>query len=389
MRLLKSLICFFLFGFFNTGCKIEYRPSVPSTKTGYLVVEGFINSGNGPTTITLSRTINVYDDSTIDSHEHNAIMIIECENTESYPLYETGDGVYTSSSLQLNSNEKYRLKIKTQYGKEYESDYSSYRTTPDIGSLSWTRDNNGVKIYINTHDDQVQPGYYYWKYEETWEIHSTYYSTIQYLYNPGSPLPYGVGYRNDNQTPDTSLYRCWQDVPSSNINIGSSEKLNRNVIYFPIMLIEPQSRKLSILYSIKVLQYGISKDAYTYLGILKSNSENIGSIIGPLPSGLTGNIHCIATPSETVIGFVEVSQEKQSKRLFISNDELPGWGYKMQCAEYIIGNGPQSLQDNSDLYPTIPYETRLGLILSFYATPEPNCVDCRLYGSSVKPAFWP
>ncbi len=372
-----------------TGCKIEYRPQVASPKTGYLVVEGFINSDGGPTTITLSRTLKIYDDSTRDSREHNAIVNIEGTNNETFPLYETGNGVYTSLPLQLDSNEKYRLKIKTQFGKEYESDYSNYRPTPGVDSLSWKRDNNGVKIYINTHDDKVQPGYYNWKYEETWEIHSTYYSTIQYLYNPGNPIPFGVGYRNQNQSADTALYKCWQHVISSNVNIGSSEKLTHNLIYFPIMLMEPESRKLSVLYSIKVFQNAISKENYNYFKILKTNSEQIGSITGPLPSELPGNIHCITTPSETVIGFVEVSQEKESERLFISNDELPGWGYKMHCAKVIVSNDAASLRDNSDLYPTTVYEADPIVIKSFYATPEINCMDCRLYGSPIKPDFWP
>ena len=153
MKLRKYLIFIFIIGFFATGCKIEYRPSVQSPATGYLVVEGFINS-DGPTTITLSRTIKLYDDSTTDIYEHNALVSIEGQNNDTYPLYETGEGVYTSSSLNLNSNEKYRLKIKTQEGKEYASDFTSYQTTPDIDSLSWTRNNNGVNIFINTHDDQ-------------------------------------------------------------------------------------------------------------------------------------------------------------------------------------------------------------------------------------------
>ena len=71
----------------------------------------------------LSRTLKIYADSVVDNGEHNAMVNIEGENNESYPFYETGDGVYTSDSLQLNSNEKYRLKIKTPDGKEYASDF--------------------------------------------------------------------------------------------------------------------------------------------------------------------------------------------------------------------------------------------------------------------------
>ena len=38
------------------GCKEKYVSPVISPATGYLVVEGTINSGQGTTTITLSRT---------------------------------------------------------------------------------------------------------------------------------------------------------------------------------------------------------------------------------------------------------------------------------------------------------------------------------------------
>jgi hypothetical protein len=385
----KYFATFLFITFLAGSCKIEYRPPVESPKTGYLVVEGFINSDGGPTTITLSRTLKIYDDTTRDNREHNAIINIQGSDNESFPLHETGDGVYTSAPLQLDSNEKYRLYIKTQFGKEYQSDYSSYRTTPDIDSLSWKRDNNGVRVYISTHQDRVQPGYYFWKYDETWEIHSTYYSSLKYAYPPGSLIPYGVTGRNQSGLPDTTLYKCWIDAPVTNINIGSSEKLSRDNIYFPIMLIEPQSRKLSVLYSIKVFQYSISKERYNYLKILKTNSEEIGSITGPLPSELTGNVHCITNPNETVIGFVEVSQEKQSERLFISNNEVPNWGYKMQCIQWIVQNDPQSVSENANLYPTTPYEYGAGGVKSFFATPEINCMDCRLLGSPVKPDFWP
>ena len=266
---LKQFLFYILFVAILSGCKHEFRPPVKSPSTGYLVVEGFINSGPEPTSISISRTIKIYDDSIRDVHEHNAQVNIEGQN-ESFPLYETGNGIYTSGSLQLKSDQEYRLRIKTVDGKEYVSDFSSYRTTPEIDSLTWKRNSDGVKIYINTHDDQIQPGYYYWKYEETWEIHSTYHSILEYVYKPGSLIPFAVGYRYPDHTADTTLYQCWVDVLSSNINIGSSEKLSRDLIYFPIMSIEPESRKLSVLYSIKVSQYAVSKEGYNYLKILKT-----------------------------------------------------------------------------------------------------------------------
>lgn len=373
----------------SSSCKIEYRPHVQSPATGYLVVEGFINSAGGPTTITLSRTIKVYDDSVRDIREHNALVSIEGQSNESFPLYESGDGVYTCGPLELNSNEKYRLKIKTVNGKEYASDFSAYRTTPDVDSLSWKRNSDGVKIYINTHDDQNQPGFYYWTYEETWEINSAFYTNVQYVFEPGFTDPVGVEYRKQDHSVDTTFYVCWQNVKSSNINIASTEKLIRNHIYFPIMSIEPKSRKLSVLYSLEVKQHAISKEAYRFFSVLKTNSEDIGSITGPLPSELPGNIRCISDPSEMVIGFVEVSQEKESKRLFISNNELPDWDYNPHCTIVTVQNNQEEVKKNEDLYPTLVAETIGYSIKSFYATQDRNCMDCTLTGSNVKPVFWP
>ena len=64
------------------------------------------------------------------------------------------------------------MHITTKNGKEYASDYSVVRTTPEIDSISWLRDNGGVRIYINTHDDQNKTKYYRWSYSETWEFHA-------------------------------------------------------------------------------------------------------------------------------------------------------------------------------------------------------------------------
>ncbi len=108
------------------------------------------------------------------------------------------------------------------------------------------------------------------------------------------------------------------------------------------MTIPSADEKLSVLYFIKVRQYSISEEAYSYLQKLKKNTEEIGSIFAAQPSQLTGNIHCTTNPSETAIGFVEVSQEKQES-IFISNKEVPGWNYDDGCAEYLFQNNPADL----------------------------------------------
>jgi Domain of unknown function (DUF4249) len=383
---MKKLFIYIIFLLITGGCKEKYLPSITSPSTGYLVVEGFINSGQEPTSISLTRTTRLFDSVNI-IYEHNAVVNIESENHQTFPLYENGNGVYVSSFLSLNNNEKYHLTIKTQDGKEYVSDFATVKRTPAIDSISWKRENGGVKIYINTHDPQNNTRYYQWKYEETWEFHATYYSSLYFVYDRNN-TPIGVAYRNADQSVDTTIHKCWNTVNSTNINLGSSEKLSADVIHLPLISIEPASVKLSVLYSINIRQYALSHEAYLFFQKIQKNTEGVGSIFDAQPSELQGNIHCINNPSEIVVGYIDISEEK-IQRIFISNAELPGWNYSTRCAFITIDNNPDSLRKYGiGLHPTVPVQVGLG-ITKFDATPEEHCMNCTLTGSNVRPSFWP
>jgi hypothetical protein len=385
---MKKLFAFFIFLLIIIGCKEKFIPSLQSPVTGYLVVEGYISSGAEPTTITLTHTTKLYDTSKI-IYEHNAQVNIVGQNQETYPLFETGNGVYTSASLNLNSSEKYHLQIKTRDGKEYASDDANVKQTPEIDSLTWARENGGLKVYVNTHDPQNNTRYYHWKYEETWEFHATYFSSLVYTYDQNNQ-PIGVAFRKPDQSADTTIYKCWNNLNSTNINLGSSEKLAQDIIDLPIIFIKQGSVKLSVLYSLNVRQYALSRDAYLFFQKIKKNTEEVGSIFDAQPSELQGNIHCISNPAEVVIGYVDISQEKV-RRVFINNSDLPGWNYTMACAQTIIDNQPDSIHKYGiSLNPTVVYTSGIGgSVKQFYATPEINCMNCTLSGSNKRPSFWP
>lgn len=369
----------------TAGCKEKYIPSLTYPPTGYLVVEGFINSGLEPTSIKLTRTSSLADNvNTL--YEHNAEVNIEGENNEIFPLYESGEGTYTSSFLQLNDNVKYHLHIKTSDAKEYMSDFAPIKHTPDIDSVSFQRENTGVRIYVNTHDPLNNTKYYQWKYEETWEIHSAFLTNLKYTYDPITFKIKGVAYKDLN--PDTTIYKCWPSTVSTNINLGSSEKLSADVIYLPLVFIENADDKLSVRYSINVKQYALSHEAYLFFNKIKKNSEELGSIFDPQPSELQGNIHCITNPAETVIGYVEISEEKQ-KRRFIENAEVPGWNYRNACQLVTIVNQADSINKYaSTLSPVMPVTVAQRSIVEFSAS-NVSCIDCTLRATNVRPPFWP
>jgi len=385
----KLFACIVFLIIITTGCKEKYIPAIISATTNYLVVEGFISSGSQPTTITLTRTTRLYD-SAIIVYEHNAVVNIESENNQVFPLTENGNGVYISSSLNLNANEKYRLQIKTQDGKEYVSDFLKVKHTPAIDSISWLREDGGLRLYINTHDPQNNTGYYQWKYEETWEVHSAYESSLIYSLDPLTHVVTGIEFRYPvTRAIDTSIIKCWQSNNSTTIILGTSEKLTTDKIYLPLLSIEPASEKLSVLYSIKVSQYALSQEAYKFLQKIKRNTEQLGSLFDPQPSALQGNIHCTTNPAELVVGYIDITEENQ-QRIFISNSDVPGWNYNTPCKSIVISNNLDSINKyGQNLTPTIPFLSMGANVISFSAANSLFCVDCTVRGTNIRPSFWP
>lgn len=380
---MKKIIYFLLLIAVANGCKEVYEPHIISPPTGYLVVEGFINSSNGVSNFTLTRTTKLVEDVSI-LYEHNAQVQIESNNNEVYALMEGLNGTYTSAVLNLNPSADYRVRIRTQDGKEYLSDFTPVTHTPVIDSLNWRKDQTGLSIYVNTHDDQNNTKYYRWNYTETWEFHSPYLSYLDYFRFPGTNEVLGV----QGRTNTDALYRCWKTQHSRQIIIGSSEKLSTDRIYLPVRHIEENAEELSVLYYIELNQYAISHDAYLFYQQMEKNTEQLGTIFDAQPSEISGNIHCVSNPNEIAVGFVEVSEE-QVKKYFISNEEVRPWVTSYGCSKITIYNHPDSIKPFVDSYIPLNGVTFRGLeIVTFDAAP-PICVDCSLRGSNIKPSFWP
>ncbi len=370
------------------ACREKYVPTLNEPTTGYLVVEGFINSGSGPTVINLTRSTKISGAASIVKETKALVRVENKANTTSFPLTETSSGIYTNPQLSLNSSDQYRIYIKTTDGKEYVSDYSAVRRTPDIDSLSWRMENGGIQTYANTHDNQNKTKYYLFKYEETWEFTSRYPTQLK-IYNDRQGVPNHVGYRDSsNPIYDPKLFRCWKTNIPTTIMTYTTEKLSQDAVsLYPLAYIEPASWKLGILYSIILKQYALSQEYFRFLDQMRKNTEQLGSIFDAQPSENIGNLRCLSNANERVIGFVEVSEEKQ-QRIFISNAQVPGWGYNNQCEDQVaIPNQPDSIKIANGLPTTVAFGGRSGLDVVYFA--PALCVDCTLRGVNTKPSFWP
>jgi hypothetical protein len=380
----KIFIYLFILFAASTACKEKFVLPGGSPRTGFLVIDGVINSGQGPTTLRLTRTLGLVD-SVAFSNEFDANVRVEGDDNSTHPLNELQDGVYHHPQLSLNGSVKYRLHINTRDGREYISDYSPVLRTPPVDSISWERPEEGVLIYINTHDPQNKTLYYRWEYEETWQFHSAFASNLQYK-KLSNGDPYDVEPRDPVES--QRMYTCWQSEKSTSLLIGSSARLSRDTIHLPLLLVPQGSWKISAMYSILVRQYATSRAGYEFLQRMKKNTEQVGSLFDAQPSELTGNVRCVGDPSEPVIGFIDVA-DAQEKRIFIRRGEVSPWNYRQSCLEENIANHPDTLVVFSYLIPTTVAATSMrGDTIRIFVS-QPDCVDCRLRGTDVKPSFWP
>ncbi|QNE39758.1 DUF4249 domain-containing protein [Hymenobacter sp. NBH84] len=366
----------FLLMLFLVGCLEEYTPPVTAAQTALLVVDGFINS-QGITTIKLSRTASLTT-TAAPPPETKATVFIEDAAGQRQTLPETSPGTYASAPLMLDPAKKYRLHLRTAAGPEYASDLQPVLTTPPIDNLYWTADGDGASIYVDAHAAANVPPFYRWDFVETWEFTSAFLTDIEY--------------KNGRIVPRTEdVYRCWATANSTKINVLSTTTLSENTIRRHAITVVPRSSvKLYYKYSILVKQRVQSKEEYDYLTLLKKNTEDIGSIFGPLPVQLTGNMHALANADEPVIGYVGVGAETQ-KRIFISRGELPReWRPSAGLAEQCTT--PDTIDDVRRFNGGNPLpirrleagEPRAGSYLGAGAV----CIDCRLSGTNVRPSFW-
>jgi hypothetical protein len=363
------------------SCIKPYTPNVHSPATGYLVVEGNLNTAPAITTITLSRTVPL-SDAASQVFENGAAVSVEGSGGSAYTGTPSGNGTYTFGSLPLDSNDTYRLNIKTSDGTQFLSEYVHVIPNPPIDSANATFDGSGAYLLVNAHNPAGNTRYYMWNYTETWEYHSAEESSEIYDPVAGQVVP---------RTGAQDIYTCWRTQSSTTLLIYSTAKLTQDVVSrFQLLAIPRGDQRLSVEYSLLVNQYALSDSAFDYLQLMQTNTENLGSIFDPLPSSLKGNIYCVTDPSQPVVGFVNASAV-QSKRIFVQRPD--NWNYFSECPQ-----PDTTLPASSDLkknfgggasstYTPLGGATPPG---SGWVSNYTTCVDCTLMGgTTIQPSFWP
>lgn len=378
MKLIRLGIPFsFVISLIAMACVDPYNPPVVRQDTHYLVVDAYLNSSDGVATVTLSRTQPLYSTDP-PPQESDAVVTLEDDQGATYALQHQGSGQYTTSGLTVSTAKKYRMHIRTSAGEDFFSAFITIKPSPEIDNVYWLPERDGIFIYVDTDDPSGNSRYYKWSYTETWEYTSNFASIIK-IVGPGVIVPRPF---------DEYMYMCWRTVPSTGIFVGTSSKLQDDVIrQFPLIFIPKASAKVARKYSVLVKQQAITEEAYNYWLQLEQTTEKLGGLFDPMPSEITGNFYNASDPSQPVLGFFS-GGTVQEKRMFVSFIDLPRHLQVTNpefCVadsipiEDIINHGPGTLLIDSY---GVPFPAG-------YLTSSTTCIDCRSKGgTTVKPSFW-
>lgn len=384
-----------------TTCREPFDPEITEFES-LLVVEGRLTTDTAGSTILLSRSYGFDEDTLLPVTQ--AVVSFVRDNGDRYQLSESSAGIYRSDPdiFMPQAGQSYQLSVQTADGNEYESDFQRVKSTPVIESMdpiySYTQNANGsvvegAQFQLNTSDPTGEAIYYAWDYHETWEFYVPYIKRAYWVWDPEPYVRLLPG--------DEVVERCWRENFSTQILVGTSQDLDEDrLVNYPIHFLDVKSEKVNWGYSLLVNQYAITEAEYTFLNTIKQNTETTGSIFDPIPAEVSGNIRNVSDPLEPVIGFFGAS-EVQSKRVIIDRFFFPDSvrtsrplsNCEVDTIFFTPGQpevGLASLRFQTENLGKTYLDTAYILLspVGFKIAP-PNCADCKLTGSPIKPAYWP
>ncbi|MEQ9438179.1 MAG: DUF4249 domain-containing protein [Cyclobacteriaceae bacterium] len=279
-----------------------------------LVVDGILTNQTKEHQVRItysSPNLQVFEDEAVRGAE----VYIEDEEGNRTLLSEVEEGLYqTSADFAGAVGNAYSLHIRTAEDKSYQSVpevmqpvaeidsiYAVLESRPYLTTIGVLLDEWGMQFYLSTGTGQAEPNFYRWEWKETYEFTAPLVSEMQF----NVPICYET----------RSLYR--------RLLIGSSQDLTQDRIERqPLTFVSKRQRKLRVRYSLLAVQYSLSERAYTFWENVEEQRNSDGSVFDPPPARIIGNMTNVNDPSETVLGYFQVSAVTE-KRFFITRGEIP------------------------------------------------------------------
>ena len=380
MNIKRSIALLFIFSLvIFSRCKIPFAPEFVKDISNIIAIEGNISIGYW-TKIYISTAIPLSSERKELIYLTDAYVSIEDNAGNRYGSvlrYDDSKNPYFEiDSRYISASNKYRLVVYYN-NNEYATDFLPVMQSPQIKDITFSvePDRKAVYFYVSAEGAEDQSRYYKWHYEEDWEFTATYKANAEYDIESEEIIDL-----NDYN----HKYYCWNKGVSSDIIIATSKDLSRNVIHeHKINTILKNDMRISRLYRIRLYQMAISEAEYRYLYNVRKNSEEVGGIFGPQPSEMSGNIKCINDSNIEVLGYISCSTVSIMTKYFTSN-EIGIYENIMVCSSI------KNFENYSDASMVFAgYQIYIAYPDEPIRWTENRCVDCRVYGTKNKPAFWP
>jgi hypothetical protein len=302
------------------ACQEVYNPDDIDADLKIPVIEGYLHDGPGPYRVELFWAAGFYDRSytpisgayvTISDNQGNVEILTESANGRYYTdkngirgtsgrIYtlhiELTDGsIYESAPVQMQAPEK----IDTIYAEIGKKEYTSRNLYGDL----MIKRKGGLYLYT---DIKTEPGD---------NRFFRFYSRVV------SQSQYSVLYVNLGAISPVYVY-CW-DIWSLNeiVNVKSTILSNNeqvikrhNIGFLPYSFdSRPQDDTTGPVipkgWIVSTTAYSIQKDAYEYYSSVVKQLEAEERMFDPVPSQVTGNIHCLSDTGKLVLGLFEVASK--------------------------------------------------------------------------------
>ena len=365
------------------SCIEKYYPELDSKYENVLVVDGMISNEPGPYYIKLSVASTVNDREFLPLSGYNVAIIDDAGTTEQ--LSEISPGTYTTSpnGIQGVVGRKYKTQFVSPDEKIYQSDFEVLKNPIGIDTVYAIFEAHanpdgifpyeGYQFYLDT---KIAPGdtnFYMWRLEKSFEFRSDF--LISHVYN-GSLRPFSNA---------DSLQTCWKTDKIQQIFTFKTTGMSEPVVTkFPLNYVNTETRELMERYSLRVKQFTITENAYTFWNNVREQNTTQGSLYTKQPFQIRGNVYNTETPDETVFGSFLVAGITE-KRIFVNRPAaiLRYSVCTLEDADYKnVGTVFMTKPDEWPLYIT----TDVNGIRAF---PNQDCINCQLRGGTiVKPDFW-
>lgn len=292
--------------------------------------------------------------------------------SSSYYLYDP--------AFELEEGRSYMLRIETNDGYIFESQFEKYLPSPVIEEITYSfstweqpeseTEDEGYQFYVSTTSNDSDPLYLRWTLDATYKYMVPF---VAYYYWDGTKLV---------EANSNNLNVCYKDEVIKGMFTGTSDGLMVNrVADEPLHTVSRFGDRLQINYSLYVRQMRIPASAYNFWNDLQSLLYKSGGLYESIPYRLTGNIECISHDNLSVAGVFEVAGVSET-RIFVPR---PSDFYVItnRCVADTVGPGGRpwsSIAPGSWIMEGDP---------GAYFTAPLICFDCRAKGGYLdQPPFW-